>query len=76
MKKRARDLGINFFGDPGKNNAITDVEGVEVGYSTIIMGEPVSLASHQIRENWTAERPIRYTVWPAAMVRNFCFHFE
>ena len=40
MKKRARDLGINFFGDPGKNNAITDVEGVEVGYSTMIMGVP------------------------------------
>lgn len=38
MKKRARDLGIPFEGEPGKYNAITDVEGVTVGYSTIIEG--------------------------------------
>jgi len=35
-KPRARDLGIPFEGTPGKYNAITDVEGVAVGYSTII----------------------------------------
>lgn len=34
--ERARDMGIEFFGTPGKNNAITDVTGVTVGYSTII----------------------------------------
>lgn len=34
--ERARDMGIEFFGTPGKNNAITDVAGVTVGYSTII----------------------------------------
>lgn len=39
MKKRARDLGLPFEGTPGKYNAITDVEGVEVGFSTIITGE-------------------------------------
>lgn len=39
MEKRARDLGLPFEGTPGKYNAITDVEGVEVGFSTIIMGE-------------------------------------
>jgi len=33
---RARDLGIPFEGKPGKFNAITDVPGVEVGYSTVI----------------------------------------
>jgi len=38
-RPRARDLGIPFEGAPGKNNAITDVEGVTVGYSTIIEGE-------------------------------------
>jgi len=38
--KRARDLGIPFEGKCGKYNAITDVEGVEVGFSTIIIGEP------------------------------------
>jgi L-aminopeptidase/D-esterase-like protein len=36
---RARDLGIPFDGMPGKFNAITDVAGVEVGYSTLINGE-------------------------------------
>ena len=30
---RARALGIPFEGDPGRNNAITDVPGVEVGQS-------------------------------------------
>ena len=38
-KPRARDLGIPFEGTPGKNNAITDVDGVSVGYSTIVEGE-------------------------------------
>ena len=37
MKKpRARDLGISFEGGTGKYNAITDVAGIQVGYSTII----------------------------------------
>ena len=36
---RARDLGIPFDGTPGQLNAITDVAGVEVGYTTIIRGE-------------------------------------
>src|SRR5439155_1439109 len=36
---RARDLGIPFEGTPGKFNAITDVAGVEVGYTTLISGE-------------------------------------
>lgn len=40
-KSRARDLGIPFDGTPGKYNAITDVEGVEVGFSTIIEGESI-----------------------------------
>src|SRR5438128_1213989 len=36
---RARDLGIPFDGTPGKLNAITDVAGVEVGYTTLLSGE-------------------------------------
>jgi D-aminopeptidase len=36
---RARDLGILFDGTPGPLNAITDVAGVEVGYTTLISGE-------------------------------------
>ena len=38
QKERARDLGVPFTGTTGKYNAITDVDGVEVGYSTIISG--------------------------------------
>ena len=37
-KPRARDLGIHFEGTPGPLNAITDVQGIEVGYATIIEG--------------------------------------
>jgi len=37
-KPRARDLGIPFDGTTGELNAITDVNGVEVGHSTIISG--------------------------------------
>ena len=36
---RARTLGIPFDGAPGHFNAITDVEGVTVGYTTLIDGE-------------------------------------
>ena len=39
QKQRARDIGIPFDGITGKYNAITDVKGVEVGYSTIISGQ-------------------------------------
>jgi L-aminopeptidase/D-esterase-like protein len=36
---RARNLGIPFDGTPGPLNAITDVNGVEVGHTTIIRGQ-------------------------------------
>ena len=39
QKLRARELGVPFYGETGKFNAITDVAGVEVGYSTIISGK-------------------------------------
>jgi L-aminopeptidase/D-esterase-like protein len=35
---RARDLGIPFKGNPGPFNAITDVDGVLVGHTTLISG--------------------------------------
>ena len=38
-KPRARDLGVPFEGTPGTNNAITDVAGVEVGFTTLIKGD-------------------------------------
>jgi L-aminopeptidase/D-esterase-like protein len=40
-KIRARGAGIPFQGTPGKNNSITDVEGVQVGYATLIEGDSV-----------------------------------
>ena len=39
ISPRARDLGIPFDGTPGPLNAITDVAGVEVGFTTLISGE-------------------------------------
>jgi L-aminopeptidase/D-esterase-like protein len=39
VKPRARDLGIPFDGTPGPLNAITDLDGVEVGHATIIKGD-------------------------------------
>jgi len=41
VTERARDLGIPFAGTPGPLNAITDVAGVEVGYTTLIEGSDV-----------------------------------
>ncbi len=38
-KPRARDLGVPFAGTPGPFNAITDVQGVEVGHTTLIAGD-------------------------------------
>jgi L-aminopeptidase/D-esterase-like protein len=38
LSPRARDLGIPFDGTPGPHNAITDVAGVEVGFTTLISG--------------------------------------
>ncbi len=38
-KPRARDLGVPFEGATGQFNTITDVKGVEVGYTTLISGD-------------------------------------
>jgi L-aminopeptidase/D-esterase-like protein len=40
-KPRARALGIPFRGTPGRWNAITDVPGIQVGYTTLIEGGSV-----------------------------------
>ena len=39
VRRRARELGIPFEGAPGPLNAITDVAGVAVGFTTLISGE-------------------------------------
>ncbi|MFO1150319.1 MAG: P1 family peptidase [Alsobacter sp.] len=38
-KPRARDLSLPFPGQPGPWNAITDVPGLEVGFTTLVEGE-------------------------------------
>lgn len=45
QRPRARDLGIPFDGMPGRHNAITDVAGVTVGYSTILSGKGKNIRS-------------------------------
>jgi D-aminopeptidase len=39
-KRRARDLGLKFSGEPGPFNAITDVRDVAVGMKTLIEARP------------------------------------
>src|SRR5438045_8700289 len=54
----ARDLGVPFEGTPGKLNAITDVPGVEVGYTTLISGEgKLQLGKGPVRTGVTAILP-------------------
>jgi len=55
---RARDLGVPFDGNPGKFNAITDVPGVEVGYTTLISGEgKLEVGQGPVRTGVTAILP-------------------
>src|SRR5581483_955590 len=55
---RARDLGISFDGTPGTFNAITDVPGVEVGYTTLISGEgKLDVGKGPVRTGVTAILP-------------------
>jgi D-aminopeptidase len=55
-KPRARDLGVPFDGIPGRLNAITDVQGVEVGHTTLISGEGTQKAG-VVRTGVTAVLP-------------------
>src|SRR5499433_41887 len=55
---RARDLGVPFDGTPGKLNSITDVAGVEVGYTTLISGEgKLQVGKGPVRTGVTAVLP-------------------
>ena len=58
QKPRARDLGVPFEGTPGRFNAITDVDGVEVGHATIVRGSgELVIGEGPVRTGVTA-------VWP------------
>jgi len=57
-KRRARSFAIPFDGTPGAFNAITDVEGVSVGYSTLISGDgPLVVGKGPVRTGVTAILP-------------------
>jgi len=65
QKPRARDLGVPFVGKTGEFNAITDVKGVEVGYSTIITGNG---------ENIVGKGPVRTgvtAIFPRGRAKKF-----
>lgn len=65
QKPRARDLGVPFVGTTGEFNAITDVKGLEVGYSTIISGKG---------ENIVGKGPIRTgvtAIFPRGKAKKF-----
>ncbi len=55
---RARDLGVPFDGTPGKLNSITDIPGVEVGYTTLISGDgKLEIGKGPVRTGVTAIIP-------------------
>ena len=57
-KPRARLLGIPFDGTPGALDAITDVAGVEVGFTTLISGNgPLKVGEGPVRTGVTAILP-------------------
>ncbi len=68
-EKRARELGLDFPGMPGQHNAITDVSGLMVGYTTLILGEgPLMTGRGPVRTGVTAilprgREPVPQPVW-------------
>jgi D-aminopeptidase len=57
-KPRARAIGVPFAGEPGPLNAITDIAGVEVGYTTLIRGSGARvLGQGPVRTGVTAILP-------------------
>src|SRR5262245_37436689 len=57
-KPRGRDLGLPFPGTPGPHNAITDVPGVAVGFTTLIDGDgPLVPGKGPVRTGITAIVP-------------------
>jgi D-aminopeptidase len=61
MKPRARDLGLPLPGKPGALNAITDIAGIEIGFSTLVD------SSLGIRTGVTAILPRGHSAEPLAL---------
>lgn len=78
VKPRARGLGVPFSGVPGPLNAITDIDGVEVGHSTIISRESaIGRGGRPVRTGVTAVLPrgragVTDPVFGAIAVLNGC----
>jgi D-aminopeptidase len=54
----ARAVGVRLEGEPGPNNAITDVAGVEVGHATIVRGDgTLAVGEGPVRTGVTAILP-------------------
>jgi L-aminopeptidase/D-esterase-like protein len=72
---RARDLGIPFEGKPGPLNAITDVDGLEVGHATIIRGEgPLVVGQGPVRTGVTAIFPLGKARMEGVAAGHFTFN--
>jgi len=73
-KPRARSLGIPFGGTPGRWNAITDVPGVQVGYTTLIEGDAVrtGVTAIQPRGPQGAADPVATGFFPWGFLDPFC----
>lgn len=57
-RPRAREVGVPFDGTPGPLDAITDVAGVEVGFTTVIAGDgPLVVGKGPVRTGVTAILP-------------------
>ena len=75
-RPRARGLGLPFAANCGVNNAITDVPGVEVGFTTLIEGEgDLAIGHGPVRTGVTAILPRGHTeelppVWAAMFSLN------
>jgi len=75
-KSRGRTLGLDFPGTPGTDNAITDVAGVAVGYTTVIEGEgALQPGKGPVRTGVTAilpkgHNPEPHPVWAGAYALN------
>lgn len=58
-RRRARDFGLPLLGATGTLNAITDVPGVEVGYTTIVSGDgPLATGRGPVRTGVTVVLPL------------------
>jgi D-aminopeptidase len=74
LKPRARDLKLNCHGTPGRFNAITDVPGVEVGFTTLRSGG-VGTGRPQVCTGVTAvlprgRHPLPLPVWAGQFTFN------